>query len=178
MSRRRPASTASARARTTRTTVAAVFAGLALVGCSVTNPMLTQLDYNSSDGLDIEVGDVRGINLLVIAEAEGEPGVLVGALTNESSDDTTVGIRLVDAEGSPTDAVEVDLAGGATVSFAGASADGGRVQPEDVEFAEVPAAPGAFIELELRVESGETASRRVPVLDNTLPPYDEVLPGS
>ncbi len=176
MSRRRPASAHRPASSLARLAPAALAAGLLLTGCSATNPMLTQLDYDASDGLAVELGDVRGINILVVASAEGEPGVLVGALTNESDEDTTVELTLTGEEGAAGDPVSVDLPAFGTVSFGGAESTEGRVQAEDVEFEQVPARPGAFVELQVRIDTGETATRRVPVLDGTIPPYDELLP--
>lgn len=176
MSRRRPAHAPRPTSPVARLAPVALAAGLVLTGCSATNPMLTQLDYNASDGLDLQVGDVRGINLFVVTAAEGEPGVLVGALTNEDDEDVTVEISVSGEDGASTDPVRVEVPAGGTVSFAGAESTEGRVQAEEVELDAVPARPGAHVTLEVRVGTGESVTRRVPVLDGTLEPYDELLP--
>ena len=83
----------SPRPRTLRATALATgvaVVGLALAGCSTTNRITTEDPYGPSDGIRVALGDVRGSNLLVVSEAEGEPGNLLGGLVNEGTEPRTV----------------------------------------------------------------------------------------
>ena len=70
------------------TSVVAVVA-VTVAGCS--SPLTTTKDYAPSDGVRVVLGSsFSGANLLIITAGEGEPGVLVGGLTNSTDKATTV----------------------------------------------------------------------------------------
>lgn len=132
-------------------------AGL-LGGCGFASPIQTQQTYAASDGVRVQLSDdVRIENLLLLTAAEGEPGRLLGAVVNGSGDDATVSI---DVGGEVT---EVHVAAGQTANLA-----------DEEPLAAVGAAPGATIEVS--IEFAGTTVRAIPVLDGTIPPYDEYLP--
>ncbi len=89
--------------------VAGIVAALTLTGCSATNQITTEKEYDSSDGVGAHLGDIKAINLLLVSEAKGEPGALLGALENKGSDDQSVKIAL------GGDDVTVQVPGGQTV---------------------------------------------------------------
>jgi hypothetical protein len=160
------------RPRTARTAAGlAVVAVLALSGCSATNPIATIADYPPSDGVATTVGDVRALNMLVVAEAEGAPGTLTGALTNRSSQDETVTLTLGGQQ------VRVPVAASSTV-LVGAPDAPARYETADVEIAAVDVAPGGLTTVTLATGSGGSVELRVPVLDGKLPEYQALLPGT
>src|SRR5690606_961128 len=70
-------------ARTTLVAAGAAAGALLLGACA---PITTQLPYAPSDGSRVDFDDaagLRGLNLMVLTAAEGEPGALLGALANQ-----------------------------------------------------------------------------------------------
>ncbi len=134
----------------------------ALTGCSVTNPIQTQQLYAASDGARIVLGEnIEAKNMLLLTEAQGSPGALIGAVTNRGSQDTVVVIDIVGAGRH-----EVPLAAGESVRLTG----------EDVlTFESVDVAPGATAPITISTGADGAKSVTVPVLDGTLPEYAEVL---
>ncbi len=147
--------------------LAAVLApvALALAGCSATNEITTSRAYEPSDGIGVEVGDVRAGNLLVVATAEGGPGAVVGYLTNSGDDTVQVSVA---PEGADDQGTQVRVPAGATVLL------GPDHEPVDLDA--VPAAPGGTVPLALVVDGRRSAVVAVPVLDGTLPEYADLVP--
>lgn len=144
-------------------------AALVLTGCSATNPIQTLGQYDASDGLGAEVGDVQLLNMLVVAEAEGSAGVLSGALSNRSSDDQDVTLTV--AGGEP---VDLDVAAGSSVLLGATDAPTGYTS-EQVGVDAVDAPPGGLTTLTVTTSRGGTVKIQVPVLDGTLPEYAALL---
>lgn len=138
---------------------------LMAAGCSAVNPITTQQAYDASDGMSVEVGDVRGLNLLVVTEAEGSPAVLLGAFTNPTDETVTVVVSLGDADGAP-----VEVPAGATVVLGGQDA-------ETSVTGTAPAAPGRIASVTLATDGTGAVEALVPVVDGTLPEYQEELAG-
>lgn len=158
------------RPRTSRAAAGLVaVAALALTGCSATNPITTIGAYDASDGAGLQVGDVRALNLIVVAEAEGEPGVLTGALANDAQDAEDVTLTV--AGGDP---VEVTVAGGSSVLLGVSDAPAGY-ETLDVPVAAVDTAPGGLTTVTVASSSAGSVDVRIPVLDGTLPEYAELL---
>lgn len=134
----------------------------ALAGCSLTNPIQTQVVYAPSDGARITIGEtIQAENFLVLADIAGEPGALVGGLTNRGKQDTVI---TVSVEGA--DPFEVPVAAGETFLLTG----------DDVlRLDAVDAAPGATLPVTISTGAEGAASAPVPVLDGTLPEYGDVL---
>lgn len=141
---------------------AAAVATLVLAGCSYVNPITTQDNYAASDGTQLIVDEFQAMNLIVVSEGEGEPGVLTGRLYNESDEELEVEISFDAATATtvvvpprsavnltPLDGVEVT---GTAPVVAGLLAD--------VGFA---TAPNGFY------------TARVPVMDGTLPEYQDIV---
>lgn len=136
----------------------------ALTGCSVTNPIQTQVVYSASDGVRVTVGaTIEAKNLIVLTDAQGEPGALIGAVTNRGAQDTIVTIDVVGAGRH-----EVPLTAGQSFRFVG----------EDVlRFDAVDARPGQTMAITVSSGNEGATSATVPVLDGTLPEYAEVIAG-
>lgn len=149
--------------RRTRFGVLAVSAILTagLTGCGVVSPIMTAEDYPAGDGSMIIVDDVRGLNLMIATEGEGENGVLLGAVANRGSDDHAVAIALGEVE-----LFSADIPADTTYLFE---------QGDPILIDEVPAAPGAMVDMGLSVSGAGTQVESVPVVDGTLPAYAEAL---
>ena len=159
---------------------------LALTGCSATNPMTSMNNYEASDGIRVELGDVVGTNLLILTAGEGEPGTMLGALTNQGQDEVELTLALAGGQDGQAGAelTSVTLGAGDTVIFgperatdaaAGDEATGPPREALDLEA--VPAPPGALADLTLTSDRAGTVGVRVPVLDGTLPEYTDLVPG-
>lgn len=157
------------RTATRRLAALAVASAAVLAGCSATNQITTVDDYPPSDGVAITVDEVRALNLLVLTEGEGEPGALVGALTNNSGEDTTVTLEL---DGGESVAVDVPSAGTVLLS---AGETHGRYGAEDVVVAAVATPPGGLTTVTVSTPAGGRSEVQVPVLDGTLGEYAPVL---
>ncbi|MFI2753124.1 hypothetical protein ACGIF2_06785 [Cellulomonas sp. P22] len=137
-------------------------AGAGLAGCSATNQLTTTIDYSASDGVRTELGDLTAENLLIISSAEGAPGALQGALTNNGSNDLDVEVGPEDGE-----TVTVMVPTGSTVLLGGS-------QGETVTLT-TTAPPGAVEALTIETADG-TDTVSVPVLDGTLSEYSSLVP--
>lgn len=148
--------------------VAGLAAALTLTGCSATNQMTTELEYNSSDGTGGHIGDIKAINFLIASEAQGKPGALLGALQNKGGDDQTVKISLGD------DDQTVKVPAGKTVLL---GAPGGNSDTdEEIVFESVPEPPGAVVTVTVATKDAGSADLEVPVVDGTLPEYADAVP--
>lgn len=153
---------ATTTARVAALAASAAAGALLLAACA---PTTTTLDYAPSDGARVDLADMklRGINLLVVSEGDGEPGNVLGALTNHTGDSAT--FRL-EAEGASP--VTISLDAGETVYLG--TADGEAVQLDAVD-----AIPGGSIPAVLTA-GDESQEFQLPVFDGTLPEYADYLP--
>jgi hypothetical protein len=144
---------------------ALVLAGVALTGCAVLSPITTQEEYAASDGLMVELGPVQGLNLLVVTSAAGEPGVLIGSLSNTSpTEDVAVEVILGDSgvvtiEIPAASVVQLGVLGENQVAVVGTSAQ----------------APGGIDNVRFSTAQTGSLSSPVPVVDGTLPEYASTL---
>lgn len=143
--------------------VAALAVGpLALAGCSVASPITTQGPYAASDGARVQVTDNVAVeNLMVLTEGEGEEGHVLGAVVNRSEQDVEVMLTLGEGEGT----IPVGVAAGETVNFTDAGIT--------IDAVGVP--PGAVLDSTVAADGTGEITVAVPVLDGTIPPYDEYL---
>ena len=147
-------------ARTTALVAAAGLLGLT-AACA---PTTTMNAYAPSDGVRVDLtGELRGVNLLVLAAEEGGEGHLHGALANHTDGAVTFTLAV---DGTAPVRVEVDPA--STVFL-------GTEDGEEVVLGSVPEAPGSFLDATLEV-GGESQDFQLPVLDGTLAEYSELVP--
>lgn len=146
--------------------------GLA-AGLSACSPVHTLDIFDPSDGVRAVLGDdVKATNLLVLTEAEGAPGTLVGSLTNTTLGELEVTVTVGDA-----DPIVVDLDAGHTAYLTPRNPEfDGTSFAFDAQVSAVAAAPGATVLVSVATPSGGSVDVQVPVLDGTLEPYDEYLP--
>lgn len=151
----------TSRSRSAGALLAAVTLGLA--ACS---PTMTNVPYSASDGTRVDVtGDLRAVNLLVVAAEKGVEGAVQGALVNHTTEQQDFTLAV---EGASPITMNVDP--GATVYL---GTEGG----EEVLLDTVAEAPGSYLPATLEV-AGESAELQIPVLDGTLPEYEDAVPRS
>lgn len=177
-----------ARARRTLSAPRIVFSALVAAtllgvsGCSYINPITTDVPYAASDGLQVEIGDqVTGSNLLVLTAEQGEPGVLLGAFTNRTNEPTTVTVQAQGGTDQPI--VDVRLKPHETVLLGPPNAErrqvtgsASRMSATNPQIATVPARPGALVSITLSTPRSGEQQLQVPVLDGTLPAYEDLVP--
>ena len=157
--------TTTTRARRTLRAWAVPVVVAAVAVTAACSPIETTRPYSPSDGLRIDLtDDLRGLNLLVVTAAEGQPGTLVGALANDSTEDVEFDVT---PEGG--DPVTIPVAAGETVYL-------GTEDGFDAQIGRVDAAPGGVLPVTVSVTSGEEQSLSLPVLDGTLEEYAHLLP--
>ncbi|MBE9926343.1 hypothetical protein G8C93_10650 [Cellulosimicrobium cellulans] len=138
-------------------------AGVALA--SACSPIETNRPYSPSDGLRVDLtSELRGLNLLVVSAEDGEPGALVGAFANDTTED--VEFDVTPEGGAP---VTIPVAAGETVYL-------GAEDGFDAQIGRVDAAPGAMLPVTVSATTGEEQTLSLPVLDGTLEEYAHLLP--
>jgi hypothetical protein len=143
--------------------VPVVVAGVAVTTACA--PIETTRPYSPSDGLRVDLtDDLRAVNLLMITAGEGEPGKLVGAFANDSSEDVEFRIA---PEGGAALSVPVDAQDAVYLG----SEDG-----FDAQLGSVPVPPGAVLPMTVSVSTGEEQTVPVPVVDGTLEEYAPYVP--
>jgi hypothetical protein len=158
--------TAMNRAQRAKVALAAAALGVGLLtsGCGYTNSQQTSEQYQASDGIITDLGPLQLRNILIVSNGEDQPGRVIGAVYNSSSQDVT--LKLNGAEGSQTEvpvkANDYTLLN-ETTDEAILSTTGGI--------------PGSLVDVKIS-ENGTNVSNtvKVPVLDATLPEYKEYLP--
>jgi hypothetical protein len=149
----------TSRVRLAVVTLAAV---ASLAACSGGSPLTALKPYAASDGLHASVGDVRGLNLLVLTRGAGEPAVLTGTIDNTGEASANVSITVA---GETFEAV---VPAGGSVKLGLGAAD------LPIVLNEAPAAPGLVATVTIAT-GGTSGDVPVPVLDGTLPEYVKVL---
>lgn len=141
-------------------TFVALIAAVALLsGCGAASPIATAEIYSASDGVRLDFSNgVRVENLFFLT---AEPGAAVrpmGAIVNDSNEPAEITIEV--AGHVATYAVDAK-------SLLNLEADGGIY--EGIELTPGTNTPATII-------SGGPASYDIPVLDGTIPPYEDFLP--
>jgi len=142
--------------------VVALAAAVSLAACSGGSPLTALKPYAASDGLQAKAGDVRALNLIVVARADGAPAALTGSLVNTGAASETATVEFAGASET------FEVPAGASVRLGLADGDVTVVAPAS------PAAPGLIATVTLSV-GGTSTNAPVPVLDGTLPEYAATL---
>lgn len=145
-------------------TVAVALVGAGLAGCSATNPITTQEPYAASDGVRVTLGDLTAENLLILTSGAGEAASLQGAVSNDGADALEVTFALEDG----TEVGSVEVAAGDGVLLGG-------TEGEELLFASADV-PGATTAVTISTTVAGTQTIEVPVLDGTLPEYEDLVP--
>lgn len=138
-------------------------ATLSLSACQWTSPITTQLHYDASDGKSVELGSVKVLNALIVAEKQDGPGTLVASFANQGDTKQTVQVKV----GTQT-AGSVEVPPGQVVQ----ASSGGKM----MQIAKVTAAPGAMVDVMFSTSGGDAAPVALPVLPPN-PPYASLKPG-
>lgn len=190
----RPAVTSTSPRRPAR----ALLVALALAATSAVSACATGFDaqttdlYNAPAGSDVRTGDVKGLNMLVVADGEGS-GTLVAALANTTDeDDQLLAITAGDVDEPVTvsgldtpvpvgagelvqlAALEPEGAGGA-IGLSGDSVQVGRLVPVSMRFERAGAVMADLLVVEREdefedVPSLPTSAPTGPAEEPTVPP--------
>lgn len=145
-------------------TAGALGIGLLTAGCGYITPQQTNQQYSASDGIVADLGPLQLRNILIVSSGKDQPGRVIGAVYNSSSQDVT--LKLNGAEGSQT---EVPVKANSYTLLNETSDEAILSTTGDI--------PGSLVDVKIS-ESGTNVSNtvKVPVLDATLPEYKEYLP--
>lgn len=148
--------------------VASIAVGAALTlgatGCSLVAPQATTIQYSASDGVNVpDSGPIDVRNAMVIADDEGTNGNFIAAFVNPTLEDQTV------IFGFGTASAELVIEAGDTLSL---GVDGN----DPILLEDIDTPPGAQLSMSFQSGDGEGVTIDVPVLDGTLPYYEEYVP--
>lgn len=150
----------------TRRRVAAALVGVAvlglLTGCDLLAPQDTKYIQETADGVNGDIGPIFIGNAVLLTAQASSPVSLVATLVNqgESSEEvhivTTAGSETVTVK--PSESVQLGTPDGQTVTFDGLDAKPGALAPVTFQ------------------TSTMTETLNVPVLDGSLPQYQDLVP--
>lgn len=151
--------------------IGAALVGLGALSVSACAPIMTDVAYAPSDGARVVLGDELTVeNLLVLTTAEGEPALVVGAVTNRNGESSDVTFTFGDADTAAPLTTSVRVGPSETVLLDPANPDG-----QTMILDASPAAPGASLPVTVATPVSGSTTVEVTVLDGTLAPYDEYL---
>lgn len=146
--------------------IAAIGIGaMAFTGCSAINPQSTTMEVAVSDGVHLDMGQLKLRNVLIISEAAGKSGHVAGTFYNEA--DSDIILTISGAQGAQT---QVTVKPGIPLVLSS--------QNDNAVLSTMAQGPGSMETIELR-QSGagsKTASLNVPILDGTLAEYKNLVP--
>ncbi len=148
--------------------VASIAIGAALTlgaaGCSLVAPQATTIEYSASDGVNVpDSGPIEVRNAMVIADEEGTTGNFIAAFVNPTAQRQTI------VFGFGSAAADLVIEAGDSLSL---GVDGN--EPIRLEGIDTP--PGAQLSMSFQSGDGEGVTLDVPVLDGSLPPYEDLVP--
>ena len=130
----------------------ALAAALSLGACATRSPMQTAQPYSAGDGVPVDLGSVQIRGLVVVSQAKGQAGALVGQVVNNTGKAVTLTFQV--EKGQP---VTVDAQPGSTTLGNDTKAS----------LASVDVIPGAALPVAIGSDAGGTAQASVPVLAPT-----------
>jgi hypothetical protein len=152
-----------------RARIAATFAlsasiALIVTGCGFITPQATTDDYTPSDGTAATIGSLKVLNALIIS-ADGENGNLVAGFANQGTERITVSLQWEGGDGTEDRTVTVGAG-----EFKNIGTD------EVFELEGIDAELGSLFPV--FVQHGDETGKQmlVPVLDNSLEEYQDLLP--
>lgn len=153
-------------ARSSRRLAAALLlTGATALGVGACSPITTLNSYAPSDGVRGDLGtQLRVENLMILTAAEGAEGTVLGGLVNETTSPADVTLVV----GSDATGHQVDVPGGESLLLG--------PEHHEVTLSAVPAPPGATVSVQVSTPESGSLTLDVPVLDGTIPPYDEYVP--
>jgi hypothetical protein len=108
---------------------------------------------------------------MVVTRAEGDPGLLLGAVTNVGDAATDVSLEV----GGQASSVSLDPGQTALLNAPGAT-ESSTLLLHEVRIDAVPVPPGGLTDVVLSTPEAGSVTVAVPVLDGTLSQYEDILP--
>lgn len=137
-------------------------------GCSLTSPKAVT-SYQAGDGANLDLGGVKLLGMLVVAEAQGKPGVLVGAVSTEGAQPVDVNITVLDGQSTVGSGTVTATPNELTQLGTGEGA-------KTIQLSNLPVPPGATLTLKVSSAGGgqEVALPVVPPTNQ----YQSIAPPS
>ncbi|HYI32847.1 MAG TPA: hypothetical protein VEX88_05235 [Glaciibacter sp.] len=155
------------RARIAATVVLAAGILIGTTGCGLIAPQATQLQYDPSDGIGADVGEVDIRNALLITDEEGANATLVASLVNRGDEPHRVSVQYEGNAGKVTEEVTVPAKSSIVL--------GGDDGPT-LTLREVDAQPGSLFPVFFQYGEETGAEMLVPVLTDALDEYSTLGP--
>jgi hypothetical protein len=154
--------------------IASVALGAAIVlgttGCAFITEQATTEIYSPADGVNVpDSGPLKVRNVLILSEAEGEPGSMIAAIVNETDESHTLNIEL--GEGSSAQKATVRVPANSSLSLGNPADD---TDPLALDTIDSP--PGSTIPVYFQSGDAEGVLYQVPVLDGELDYYSDLMP--
>jgi len=140
---------------------------LGTTGCSMISPQATTIEYNASDGVAVDAGELEIRNALIVANEDGTAGNFIAAIVNDS--DSTEQLSLEFGEGSSKISETVTVPAGTVVSL-------GTDGEEPILLEGIDTLPGSGIPVYFAAGGAEGTLMDVPVLDGSLPYLEPFVP--
>ena len=149
-----------------RAATAAAIAALVMLGVAACAPIASLKPYDASDGVSTTVGQVKVLNALVLTKS-GKDGNLLFSAYNPTDGPVELNVQYGDANDRTT--VSATLRPDATTDF-GYGKKGQFLLPG------LGAKPGSLAHVYFQYGNEEGSELTVPVLDGSLPQYQNLLP--
>lgn len=155
-------------ARSTRRLAAALLlTGAAALGVGACSPITTMNVYAPSDGVRGDLGtQIRVENLMILSPAEGAEGTVLGAVVNQATSPVDVTLTIDGVSGG----IQLNVPAQETLLLS--------PDHEVVSLPTVPVRPGAVTSVQISTPESGSITLDVPVLDGTLPEYEEYVPAA
>ena len=140
---------------------------LGVTGCGFVTPQATLIQYQPSDGVQTDVGDIKVRNAIAISE-DGVDASLVMTVLNTGADNATVTFQFVNADGEKTN-VDVDVAARSRVSV-------GNTGEDQVSMRGISVALGGLLPVYVYAKGAEGSQLLVPVLSSENAEYTGLEP--
>lgn len=149
----------------------ALVAGVALgtAGCNLIQPQATTKQYDASDGVGVNLGDLDLRNMMILTDNKGTTASLMMAAVNTTNDAITLHMSyVVNGERVTVRPIVIEP----TEQPAGF---GGEGQPQIV-LEQIDVAAGGILALTLQAGESDTTVVPIPVLNTDLPEYRGLQP--
>lgn len=140
--------------------VAAVLTIFALTGCSLSREVASLDPYSPSDGVQIDLPEIKARNVLFVSDGKGN-AVLIGSFINATGETVNAQLETMDSNGEVV-ITEVTIEGGSKFDLGYNGTEGKELTLTEL--------PGSMHPVYLRV-SGDPSQMLVPILDGTLEEY-------
>ena len=137
-------------------------------GCNLLQPQATLIQYDPSDGVSVQLGDIYLDNILVISD-NGKVGNLLMAATNATGEDVTLDVGFVSEETLAEGQLVVPNNVKVPTSF-------GTDKENTIILAGIATIHGGLLEMAFGLPGGEVKTILVPVLNSDLPEYAGLEP--